>query len=887
MHLFDLKVNHECEKLGVDRSIFFSWKLGSEEKDTFQTSYRITVSDSEKSVWDSGIIESGSTLCIPYKGPSLESMTKYYFTVIAKDNHGNEAQATSWFETAMLKKEDWRAVFVADTKKYQKRKKGFGNQAAATVFRKDFIIPDDIRQARLYATAYGVYEVSVNGSMPDDRVLAPEYSSYDKYLCYQTYDISNLLKKGENVLGFTVADGWYFCPETTMNKKTAAKPHAIFYQAEIVTAEGKRYTVCSDGSERAFDSAVLSSDLFAGELYDQNKELEGWDIPGFDDSGFRSVKPIKTDLSILAAQIGEPVRRIKELPVKEYYVSPKGEHILDFGQVMAGRVRFRTDLKKGEKIILEHFEIPDTSGNYFNNILGMVGVGEGTDQKVEFISAGREAVYEARFTFHGFRYVKVSGIENIDPSDFTAVVISTDSKELGNFNCSDERLNRLYLNTRWSQYSNMISIPTDCPQREKAGWTGDIGVYAATSLQNEDTTGLLTRWLASLAKDQGKDGAVPIVVPLNQTYKNITNMIKLAVNHGRGLGSAGWGDACHLVPLAMYRQTGNTTILKECWPVMKAWGDYIIKASLKRGNKEIPKEVDRYLWNSDFHFGEWLIPSSSKNGISAGNDMMSSIKEGKKYIPEIYSYITMKDLAETAEVLGLAGEKEYYEEYGRKVLNAFKKGVISEDGKMPVDVMGAYIIPLHYGLVPEELRERFMDEIIKKIDENEGCLDTGFLGTPVILDTLSENGYQEKAYDILFQNKCPSWLFEVESGGTTIWESWITKEADGTPMAVSLNHYAFGCVDDWMFRNISGIVPTSPGYRTFTVDPKMDKRLTSACRTFESEYGLIASSWKLDDGVFEMDVTVPPCTSAEIRLPSGKVCGVGSGTYHFSCAYNG
>ncbi|MBQ9153094.1 MAG: family 78 glycoside hydrolase catalytic domain [Solobacterium sp.] len=884
MRLYDLKTNHETELLGIDSRPYFSWKMMGEEENTEQVSCRIVVKDGSETVWDSGTKESAASLFVPYQGVPLKSRTRYTWTVSATDNHGNTAEADTLFETAFKVPEDWKAVWIENPRKPAKRKKGFGNQPAPTLFRRTFEIEGEIASARLYATCHGIYEASVNRQRADDRLFAPEYTSYEKLLCYQVYDVTDLLHTGKNALGMQVADGWYFCPVTTMNKKTAKQPHAALYQLEVTLRDGSLITVCSDGSETCSTGPVCFSDLFAGEQYDARRELPGWDTPEFDETGWEPVKKGNRDVRALQVQTGKPVRAVKEIPAQNAYVSPKGEHIVDFGQVLAGHVHFRVNAPEGTEIVLEHFEIPDQNGNYFNNILGTSGIGEGVDQKVVYISDGKEAVYEAKFSFHGFRYIRISGMDEIHKEDFTAVAVSTDKVDTGTFECSDERLNRLYENTRWSQRSNMLSIPTDCPQREKAGWTGDIGIYAAASLQNEDTTGLLERWLKSVTADQMNDGAVPMVVPCNQTYQNLNLLLKLTGGMKGNVGPAGWGDACILVPLAMYEQTGNTEVLKMMYPVMKKWCDFIIRCAQKyRGNKKIPKETDRYLWNTGFHYGEWLIPSRTKNGLSDAKSMSASMKDGVKYIPEVYAYLAMKNFAAISGLLGKNAESAYYLDMAGKMKQAFADGVITKEGTMPVDVMGAYIISLHYGLVPENLRESFVQIILKKIEENQGCLDTGFLGTPVILDTLCENGHVREAYDLLFQNRCPSWLYEVENGATTIWESWITKQPDGTPMAVSLNHYAFGCVDDWMFRNICGLQVTSPGYRTFRIQPLMDERITHASRTFESEYGMIRTAWKKDADTFTLDVTVPAGTKAEIILPDGQRFERGSGTYSFSC----
>lgn len=884
MKLYDLKTNHQKELIGIDTKPYFSWKLQSDEENVQQKSYRIILSDQNNVVWDTGIRESSQSVFVPYQGIPLRSRTRYEWTVSVCDEHDNTAEAKTWFETAFLYPEDWKAVWIESAEKPFKRKKGFGNQPAPLMFRRTFHLDDEAASARLYATCHGVYEASINGIRADDRRFAPEYTSYDRLLCYQVYDVSALLHKGDNALGMYVGDGWYFNLQTAIDNKDLKKPYALLYQLEVTLKNGEQITVCSDGSEKYSSGPICFSDLFAGEQYDANKEQPGWDTVDFDDRAWKPVRKGNKDVRGLAVQTGNPVKAVKEVPAQKYYISPKGEHIIDFGQVLAGDVRFRISAPAGTAVTLEHFEVTDTEGNYFNNILGTVGVGEGSDQKVVYVSNGTEAVYEARFSYHGFRYIRISGIDEIRPEDYTAVAVSTQNDETGTFTCSDARINRLYENTRWSQRSNMLSIPTDCPQREKAGWTGDIGIYAATSLQNEDTTGLLTRWLRSVSADQKKDGAIPMVVPNNQTYKNMSLLLTLAGGLKGYPAPAGWSDACILVPLAMYEQTGNTEILKDQYDTMKKWCDFIIRTAAKyRGDKKLPKETDQYLWNTGFHYGEWLIPSMTQKGFNDSSGMSISMKEGKQYVSETYAYLSMKNFARISELLGEKKNAAYYADMAEKMRQAFIDGIITEDGKMPTTLMGSYIIPLHYGLVPEKFRESFMQEILKKIEENNGCLDTGFLGTPVILDTLCENGYQKNAYDLLFQDKCPSWLYEVDHGATTIWESWITAEPDGTPLALSLNHYAFGCVDDWMFRNINGIVPTEPGYRTFRIEPKMDERITSASRTFESEYGTIRSDWKIENGLFTLSVSIPANTSAEIVLPDGTAENKGSGSYTFTC----
>ena len=391
--------------------------------------------------------------------------------------------------------------------------------------------------------------------------------------------------------------------------------------------------ICSDEKVKVAYGPVRSSDLYAGECFDANEIQEGWDTADFakaevfvkkgwlrkpETDQWQCAEQAEYDLSNLHAQLGEPVVRVMKLPVKEVLHSPKGETILDFGQIIAGRLEMHVNAPKGTVITLEHCEVLDQEGNYFNNIMGAGGVGKGCDQKDEYISDGRERVYEPAFTFHGFRYVRVSGLDAVNPEDFQAVVLSTKKRDLGTFVTSDERINRLYENTRWSQRSNMMSIPTDCPQREKAGWTGDMLVYSKTAMLNEDCTVFFTRWLDNVACDQDEYGIVPMVVPNVGSYAKMGKMMNMMFG-GKGKGtSAGWGDAAVMVPYQMYQVTGNTVILERQYDCMKKWCDYVINQAKTRAPKGCtrPAEIEEYLWDTGFHYGEWLIPSQNKKDLS-------------------------------------------------------------------------------------------------------------------------------------------------------------------------------------------------------------------------------------------------------------------------------
>ena len=885
MHLINLRTLNMNNPLGIDVNPYFSWIIQSEEQDVMQSAYKIIVkSDENQEVWNTGKIESADSNFIKYAGSLLLSCRQYKWEVTVWDNKGNECISNASFETAFLNPSEWQAKWAESKLPRGKCKPGFGNQPPATMFRKDFNLRGNISSARLYATCHGVYQMTINGKLVDNREFAPEFTVYEKYLCYQTYDIHHLLSTGDNAIGMYVGDGWYAGSQTQPSKRKNAK-HAVLFQLHVIYDDGREEIVCSDNNVKTMYGPVLFSDLFSGEKYDANNEIPGWDNAGFNDAAWQSTVVKPYGYENLKAQYGEPVRPVMEVPAVELYTSPKGEKIIDFGQVLTGKVRFKINIPKKAQIILDHFETPDKDGNYFNNVLseGEIGIGLGCDQRVVYVSNGKASIYEPYFTFLGFRYIRVAGLDEINIEDFTAIVLSSDKTNLGTFECSNPLINKLYANIRWSQRSNTLSIPTDCPQREKAGWTGDISIYATTALLNEGATPFLTRWMQNLVCEQRKNGAVPIVIPYVKTYERISRMLALMRRDFNMVASAGWGDAAVIVPYSMYQVTGNSVILQEQYESMKNWCNYVInKAKTKKGSMKLPKEIDQYLWNTGSHFGEWLVPSLTKDGYSMAN-IKKGIESTLVYIAPIFGWYSVSTMAEIASLLGNDDDKNYYHDIANKMKDAIAKGLIDENGNMPTELMGAYLLPIYFDLVPEIHKKHFADKLVKMIADNNGCLDTGFLGTPFLLDALCKIGRLDVAYEILYQEKCPSWLYEVKQGATSIWESWYAFKEDGNPMVMSLNHYAFGCVADWMFRYINGIDKSKAGFKHIIINPQPDDSLSFARRSFFSEYGEIICNWERRGGKFIVEVKIPCNTTATIILPTGEELTTGSGTYKYEC----
>ncbi len=901
MELKRLRTLHMENPMGIDVNPYFSWMLESKRQNVIQKAYRLYVKDLQGDfVWDSGWIESDENTFIPYEGEKLKSREKYHWTVEVRDNYGETADSTAYFETAFLDRNEWKAVWAESVLPVTERKDGFGNQPPATMFRRSFSTKAEgkVASARLYATAHGVYHLYLNGQRVDGREFAPGYSSYDRQLSYQTYDITEALRGGENVLGMYVGDGWYFSPETAIHKEeTAAGHHAVLFEMRIQYEDGTEETVTSDEHVKTAYGPVLFSDIFAGEKYDAREEAQGWDVPGYDDSEWEAAKACFYPMENLAAEPGDRIIAVKEIPPKSVFTAPNGDCIVDFGQNMAGRVRLHAALPVGNKVTLEHFEVLDKEGNYFNTILATNGVGAGVDQKVEYISSGREMTYEPFFTFLGFRYVRVrfydengqeqKGTEfpGINSGDFMAIALSTEKENLGDFACSDSRLNQLYSNIRWSQYSNMISIPTDCPQREKAGWTGDAGIYAKTALLNEDVTAFFSRWLKSVAADQQGNGVVPMVVPFNETYRNMSEMMGQMSNSKGPITSAGWGDAAVKVPWSMYKVTGNREVLKEQYGTMKKWCDYIIRTAEECGRPELPREKEKYLWDTGFHYGEWVIPSTSSKGFEDHEATGMAMALTARYTAPVYGYYSVSTFAEIAKLLCREEDYQYYSGVALKMKDAIQSCLIGSNGEPPAEYMGAYVLLLYFDLVPQQFKKQYEEHLVEMIQQNGGCLDTGFLATPYLLDVLDVMRHTDLAYDLLFQTKSPSWLYEVEHGATTIWETWNAVSEQGEPQHVSMNHYSFGCVAEWIFKSIGGIRMDQPGFKHIRIEPKMDERIQWAKREYLTEQGTVSCKWERNGQEIDIQISIPCNSTATVVLPDGSKREVGSGRYAYNCKF--
>lgn len=849
MKLTHLRVNHRQNPLGIDGAPEFSWRIESDRQNALQKRYRICVAEGGKTVWDSGERESRLQSFIRYDGEPLRTCTAYTWHLTVWDNSGEAACADGEFETGFSGAENWQAKWIESTIPRQDIPLfAYGVENPAVVFSRSFILPEQVCKARLYATAYGCYRVSVNGQRPDERELAPEFTPYNHSLNYQCYDVTALLHKGANTLEMLAGDGWFFCPQTAVRMDTPHEAPAVLFQLHYTLAGGRIGMLGSDGSETVRTSQIVFTDLFMGEKLDLTREEGAPQAVAIRDYGYTQLR----------AQPVDPVQAVEKLPAKAILQTPEGDTLVDFGQIICGRARIRIDAPRGTQLQFEYTEAVDKAGNYFS--------ASAIRQCDVLVSDGIPRLYEAVFTFHGFRYIRVRGMKEVSKDDFTAVLLSTPKENAGSFSCSDARLNRLYQNIRYSQKNNMLSIPTDCPTREKAGWTGDILIYAPTAIRNEEMTPFLLSWLDGLAAEQRENGVLPIISPLTALYEKGSAQFAAAFGDTGLPGVAGWSDAIVWVPYALYRATGNPDVLRRYFEPMKRWCDYIVHTANTRRGSELPERTDRWLWNTGFHFGEWLIPGQPSEGLEV-------CKESAGYIAPFFGYRTLRVFAEICFLLNRAEYSEY-SDYAEHMKQAIVDGFLTP-GHLPKHLMGAYVLAFAFGLVPEALYPQFTAQLRTLLDDADDCVGTGFLATPFLLDVAEALYGAEAALRILMQTKQPSWLFEVEQGATAIWENWFAFSEQGEPQKCSFDHYAFGCVDEWICRRLCGIDAAKPGFSHIQIRP-MDNVPFDWSRTFVCEAGAITVTRTGET----LSVTIPPNTTGTVSW-HGNTCEIGSGSHTF------
>jgi alpha-L-rhamnosidase len=845
------------------------------------SAYQITVNEeSGRRIWDSGKVSTDGTPYITYEGEQLKPKTRYCVTIRLWDelDAASFESEPSFFETGFLDTE-WQAQWIEPIQEPAIVEKeltfmemlipnpGFRNGEERLKecknLRRTFYLTKNITRARVYASAHGVYQLYVNNREASGRRLAPETSTYEHILYYQTYDVTKLVNEGENVLGITLADGWWIGRLGLAGDScNYGDKLSLILQLELEYQDGSSEIICSDEDFRCHGSQIRYSDLSIGEKQDYTYEQGEWLKAGYDDSKWEKCMAADYDKSVLTGQTVDPLEVTDKLNARKISYTPSGELIIDFGQVLAGVGSFEIEAEYGTEITFEHSEVLDKNGNFKNNIIG-----RNKDQKDVLVTKGGHQIFAPLFTYHGFRYVKVTGIRKEQLISAKALVIGTPIREIGTFSCSDERLRQLQHNICRSTRSNMFSIPTDCPQREKLGWTGDIQVFSRTGCFNYDLRSFLSSWMNNVRRDQSLDGEIPVVVP-NLPKQDKTQRMMSGDN-----SSAAWGDACVIVPYTLYLHYGDKKILQDNFSCMLKWLDFIKKsASRKPENYDTftkkQKERNPYLWTKQYHFGDWLIPSlrALPDGVPRGT------RETAAVVGSSFYAITVEYFIRICEALGERKLSEEYKELLKQIRKAVREEFIEEDGSVNhSSLQGLYVIVLRAGIVEGVLKQKVLAKLVSLIEENDYCLDTGFATVSYLLEVLYDNGYKDIAYKILFQTKAPSWLYMVNSGATTIWENWLAILEDGTPTDSSYNHYAFGCVGDFIYRHIGGIQIAEAGYRRILFEPDLECGLTESSCSVNSPYGRVSLQWKLKKDTLRLTGEVPVNCSALLSVYGNKI----------------
>jgi alpha-L-rhamnosidase len=847
MKITSCKTNHLVNPLGfsMDKATV-SWITEETTSKRQQAAQVIVARNLELNdiIYDSGKSNELSSLAV--KLPiTLTPYTRYYWTVRVWGDAGDEAVSeVNWFETG--KREDaWKARWITTE---------WEDTNIHPYIRKSFTIKGAIKSARAYVTGMGLYQLELNGVRVGTEYLTPYCNTYDAWVQCQTYDITDHLNEGDNAVGAMLANGWAKGPFGTFGDFNTPYCHsfALLCELRITMEDGSVQILGTDTDWRCKSSPILADSIYDGEVYDANLEINGWSNAGFNDSDWDHVEEFDASgLGKVEDRLSLPVVIKETVKPIELIHTPAGEWVLDMGQNMVGWLRIRIHEPKGSTIRIQHGEVLQENNFYRDNL---------RTAKAEFIytSDGSERIIEPSFTFFGFRYAKIEGFtEPINIEDFTGCVVYSDLEETGKIETSDPYVNRLFQNALWGQKGNFLDVPTDCPQRdERMGWTGDTEVFSGTASFNMDTYAFYTKFMRDVYEEQKFcDGMVASVVPTFTQMKSSESSFV-------GGGACAWGDVATVVPWEVYLHFGDKAILERQYPSMKAWVDWIRKQDQKSG--------DRKLWTVGFHFGDWLaLDGPVEGGVMGGTD--------NGLLASAYYRLSTNILAKVASVLGYDEDASFYGKLTEEIKGAIQDEFFSKNGRSTINTQTAHVVALHFDLVEPEVRDRVLKDLQALLKKSRMHLKTGFIGTPYLCRSLSDNGDSDSAYRIFFHEDYPSWLYEVIMGATTVWERWNSILPDGKISGTgmnSLNHYAYGSIVEWMYRNMCGINPLeeTPGFKKFALKPEVYGKLYHAKATLRSSMGIIESGWyREENGSLTVKVTVPFNAEAEVYLPDAEL----------------
>lgn len=833
LHLLTENLNNP---IGIDApQPRFSWQLVSDKRNVTQTAYEIIVSADKGPLWKTGKVLSSQSVQVPYGGTTLQSGKKYTWEIRVWDNNGKPSSWSepAFFQMALMNTADWKAKWIEPD-----FEEDLVNRPAI-LFRKQFTVNKKVASATLYISAHGMYEAQINGKRIGDAYLSPGWTSYNKRLQYQVYDVTGLLGNGNNAIAASVGNGWYRGTLAWQdNKNIYGTKLALLAQLQVTFTNGTTETIITDEHWKSSTGAVKSVEIYHGETYDARDEKPGWTNAGYDDGGWKGVSMPTYSFDNLIATENEPVKKHETFKAVKVITTPAGEKVLDFGQNLVGWVMVKASGNAGDKIILKHAEVLDKEGNFYTENL------RAAKATATYILKGNGVeLFEPHFTFYGFRYLKIENYPGeINPDNFTAVALYSDMQPTGTFTSSNTMINQLQHNIQWGQRGNFLDVPTDCPQRdERLGWTGDAQAFSRTAAFNFGVNSFFNKWLKDVAADQGADGKVPHVIP------NV-----LGADAG---GSAGWADVATIIPWNMYLAYGDKKILSNQFASMKLWVKYMTDSS------------NNHLWNRGGHFGDWLFyrPFDDNDGRAAVTD--------KYLIAQCFYANSVQLVINAARVLNKTADVALYTELLQNVKDAFLKEYVTPNGRLVSSTQTAYVLALNFDMLPENLRMAAAARLADNVKSYNNHLTTGFLGTPYLCQVLTRFGYTAIAYKLLLQESYPSWLYPVKMGATTIWERWDGQKPDSTfqtPGMNSFNHYAYGAIGDWMYRSMVGIdtYEDGVGYKHIKIMPHIGGGFTHATASLKTYYGTLASGWKIEGDKLMMEVEIPANTTATVYVPA-------------------
>lgn len=827
--LYALKCEFQENPLGIDReNPLFQWKMMDERKGSYQTAYQIivgsnsdAVNDNDGDVWDTGKVISNESVHIKYDGSKLESGKTYYWRVRIWDHTG---KASPWSETAswemgLLNENDWLAKWIA---------RANDEPGRSVYMRKEYELPSKkIKKARVYVTGLGNYVLKINGEKVGNDLLTPGWTHYPKRLEYQVYDVAEHIQDENIAVGAVLGNMWWSGGLGWRGgQKYSEGPLKFLFQLKIEYEDNSTLILASDESWKWTNSPIWEDHIYDGEKYDANKEIPGWDMPDFDDSDWNDVEPASYS-GILKGPFAPAMKHHMDLEPVALNEPVPGEYVYDLGQNMVGWAQIKINAPQGDTVKFRFAELLHEDGTVAQENLRSA---KATDI---IVANGKEIVWEPKFTYHGFRYVQVSGLkEKPGINDLTGKVIYADQPFIGELETSNELINQINKNVRWGQRGNFYPAPTDCPQRdERLGWMGDAQIFAPTANFNMHLDRYWSKWMFDITDGQDEKGWVYDVNPPTVVT---------------GPSKPGWGDAVVIIPWINYRYFGNKRIIEDNYEGMKAWLEYMRSES----------ENDIYVWDEGnegwYGYGDWIAVEPTPS----------------KPIGTAYYFYSAKLLSKMAEIIGNEEDAIEYQSLANNISLAYHREYWDEEEQQyPGGTQTANLLPLAFGMTPDALEEKVVENLVETVLESGVHPTTGFLGTGYILPMLSKYDNHDLAYQMITQTDYPSWGYMVKNGATTIWELWNSDTEPPEGMN-SRNHFALGCVGEWMWNTLAGIniSDDNPGFKETIIYPQPIDDLNWVNASYETNYGELVVNWKMENQQFTLDLTVPPNSSAVIDL---------------------